>query len=135
MNQPNNKPAPVTVLDKEFIDKDTGVTVYVKRTKTDKGMEYDIGVGFLINDEPHRTFRPMHLGVGKVSLQKGVGEIISNLWEQAEQYLLRTYQAQEDRRIEKEIERGKPNHKAPPPGLKKLGKMDAKKNEKKQAQP
>jgi len=78
-----------------------------------------------VGGEPRRGYRPActtHLG--KVTAER-LADVIAALWRDAEDYVVGMRQYQEDLRIEQDIERGKPNHKAAPPGLKKLGKMDA----------
>ena len=127
MNTPPTKPTrpfkPITVtLDKEFIHEASGATVWVKKS-SHPVPQYEMGLGFLVNEEPRRGHRPVSTArLGKVTMPRLADEI-RKLWAEAEDYINGMNQYAEDLRQDAEIERSKPNFKAPPPGLKKIGKM------------
>lgn len=133
----NSKPAfkPTYVLDKEFTDEITGVTVYVKRS-SHHIPEYRIGTGFLIGEkgqeQPVREIqvRPKEVVQNGKAKLTSIADIVARLFSEAEEYVEGMIQYGADMRHDEEMERNTAKFKPAPPGLKKIGKIFDGKKEK-----
>ncbi len=134
MNQNQNSKSfvPTYVLDKEFTDESTGVTVYVKRS-SHHTPEYRIGLGFLVGEagkeKPVREVqvRPRDILVNGKAKIAGIAEIVARLFGEAEEYVGGMIQYGQDMRQDEEMARDQKRFKPAPPGLKKIGKIFDKK--------
>ena len=122
----NQKPAfrPDWTTDRTFSDKETGVTVQVRRSNH-RNPSFELVLEFAVRDRMVRGFRPVatrDLGVVKTAR---IADVVARLWDEAEEYVQGMKQYQEDMRLEEEIERAKPKQGQQRIGLKELSKRDA----------